>query len=194
MRLTHSLLTHIVSLVFLLCFAGCWTRVTEPGVARDYLEGISIRPEDRCSPYFSEDYSYPQSVEPAITEQQGGLFSPYSMQCFNSHRDVDIEHVVARSEAHDSGMCAAPDSVRKAFARDLINLAHAAPILNRLEKSQKDAAEWLPDYNRCWYASQIIDVKRKYELSVDIKEAFVLNWILNGCISTEMKIPDCVSE
>ena len=56
---------------------------------------------------------------------------------------------MATSEAHDSGLCAAIDSVKAAFARDLLNLVLANPRLNRFEKSDKDAADWVPSMNQC---------------------------------------------
>ena len=49
------------------------------------LEGITIAPENRCSPYNADDYSYPQSVEPQIVAQQGGrIYGPYTGTYFAS--------------------------------------------------------------------------------------------------------------
>ena len=69
---------------------------------------VTIASENRCSSYNSDDYSYSQSVESQIVAQQGGrIYSPYSGRYFASTGETDIEHIVARSEAHDSGLCAA---------------------------------------------------------------------------------------
>ena len=57
------------------------------------------------------------------------------------------EHIVARSEAHDSGLCAADSETRREFASDPLNFTLASPAVNRSQKSGKDAAEWLPDCN-----------------------------------------------
>ena len=160
----------------------------------DTFRGIPIRPEDRCSPYKSQDYPYSQSVEPDISIHQGGFFSPYSMRCFVSIRQTDIEHIVARSEAHDSGLCAATTEVRKNFAEDLLNLTHAAPFLNRRQKIAKDASEWLPSNNRCWYANTIVEVKRKYGLTVDEEEAAILSRILRNCPKVEIELPTCINK
>ena len=35
--------------------------------------GLIIAPEDRCSPYDADDYSYPQSVEDDIVRNLGGI-------------------------------------------------------------------------------------------------------------------------
>ena len=71
--------------------------------------GLAVAPEDRCSEYASSDYSYSPSVEPRIVDIQGGIYGPYTGTWFDSIRETDIEHIVARSEAHDSGLCAASD-------------------------------------------------------------------------------------
>ena len=154
--------------------------------------GITVAAENRCSPYDPDDYSYSQSVEARIVAQQGGrIYSPYSGRCFNSTRETDIEHIVARSEAHDSGLCAADNSTRRAFANDLLNLTLASPGLNRHEKGAKDLAEWLPTMNQCWYVNQVILVKRKYGLTWDAAEANAARSVLATCMSVEMDSVDC---
>ena len=70
------------------------------------LEDLPVAPENRCAPYVSSDYSYPQSVELSIIDRDG-LYSPYSGEWFSDRSESDIEHIVARSEAHDSGLSAA---------------------------------------------------------------------------------------
>ena len=134
--------------------------------------GIRIAPENRCSPYNSDDYSYPQSVEPQIVAQMGGrIYGPYTGTYFASTRETDIEHIVARSEAHDSGLCAVSAASRQTFARDLLNLTLASPRVNRHEKKAKDLAEWLPAMNQCWYVNRVVEVKKKYDLTMDSAEA-----------------------
>ncbi len=142
------------------------------------LEALTVAPESRCSPYERSHYSYPQSVEEQIVQRQGGAYSPYDGTVFASLGDSDIEHIVATSEAHDSGMCAEDRDARKTFARDLDNLTLATPQLNRHQKSGKDAGEWLPAQNRCWFAQTIVHVKKKYALSVDQREYNALRGIL----------------
>ncbi len=109
--------------------------------------GITVAPEDRCSHYDPDDYSYSPSVEPEIVDAQGGIYGPYTGTWFDSIRETDIEHIVARSEAHDSGLCAADPDTKDQFASDLLNLTLASPSVNRQQNSNKDAAEWLPALN-----------------------------------------------
>ena len=72
--------------------------------------GLTVAPEDRCSPYDADDYNYPQSVEDDIVRALGGIFSPYTCESFASDTETDIEHIIARSEAHDSGLCRADNA------------------------------------------------------------------------------------
>ena len=116
---------------------------------------------------------------------------PYTGRCFSSTTETDIEHIVATSEAHDSGHCAADRPIRTRFAQDLRNLTLASPQVNRFQKSGKDAGEWLPDQNRCWFAGRVVEVKRAYDLTVDRREAAALEGILRRCESTAMEPMVC---
>ena len=119
----------------------------------------------------------------------GRIYGPYTGRYFASARQTDIEHIVAVSEAHDSGLCAADSATRRRFAADPPNLTLAAPEVNRCGAAGKcalDAAEWLPPMNRCWFAGRVVAVKRKYGLTVDRREAAALERLLSACSSTEM--------
>jgi len=151
------------------------------------LSGITIAPENRCTTYDSDDYPYPQSVEQEIVDAMGGrIYGPYTGTYYNNTRQTDIEHIVARSEAHDSGLCAASASTKSAFSRDLLNLTLASPSVNRHQKVAKDVAEWLPSLNRCWYVNRVVSVKRKYNLTMDQAEASKAQEVLASCTSTSM--------
>ena len=154
--------------------------------------GLSVAPEHRCSGYDRKrDYPYPQSIERDIVRELGAVYGPYTGTCFGSTKHTDIEHIVATSEAHDSGLCAASRATRTRFAQDLRNLTLASPEVNRHQKSGKDAGEWIPDRNRCWFAGRVLGVKRAYRLTVDRREAAALERILSGCYGTEMELIAC---
>ena len=148
--------------------------------------GLVVAPERRCSPYRSDDYSYPQSVEASIVRELGGIYSPYTGERFASTGQTDIEHMVARSEAHDSGLCAADPTTRRAFARDLLNLTLASPGLNRGAKGARDAAEWMPARNRGWFVDRVVAVRQRWSLTIDAQEANALEAVLSGCSTTEL--------
>ena len=78
---------------------------------------LTVAPEHRYAPYDRDDYPYSQSVETRIiADMSGRVYGPYTGRYFASRRETDIEHMVATSEAHDSGLCAA-DAVRSAGSR-----------------------------------------------------------------------------
>ncbi len=150
--------------------------------------GLAVAPEDRCSDYDPDDYHYSPSVELKIVDAQGGIYGPCTGTWFDSIRETDIEHIVARSEAHDSGVCSADPETKDQFAADLLNLTLASPSVNRHQKVDKDAAEWLPELNQCWYVERTVQVRREYGLTIDRAEAAAIDDVLAGCESTEMVV------
>ena len=151
--------------------------------------GLQMASEDRCSAYDRDDYPYPQSVEPLIAARLGGWWSPYDGTVFENRSQSDIEHIVAVSEAHDSGACRWGSRRRSEFARDLDNLTLATPRLNRFEKRAHDAADWLPEHNRCWFAGRVLAVRREYGLTIDRREAAALDRVLAGCTAAQIAMP-----
>jgi hypothetical protein len=159
--------------------------------AQDTWRGLIVEPENRCSPYDKKkQYPYPQSVEDAIVVQMGGhVYGPYTGRYFASDKETDIEHIVAASEGHDSGLCSASAETREQFATDMLNLTLAAPKVNRCSSTGKcglDAAEWMPTKNKCWFANRIVEIKVKYSLSANQAEADALKSVLASCESVEM--------
>lgn len=165
--------------------------VTFQADAYDTWRGLTVKPENRCTPYDKKkQYPYPQSVEDTIVAQMGGkIYGPYTGRYFKSDTSTDIEHIVAASEGHDSGLCSASPEKRAQFATDPLNLTLAAPKVNRCSIGGKcgfDAAEWMPEKNKCWFANRIVQIKTKYTLSVNKAEADALESTLSKCDSTDM--------
>ena len=163
--------------------------IATPAPARAQEEiwnGLVVAPEARCSRYDSDDYRYSQSVEYRIIRSLGGVYGPYTGRWFGSKRETDIEHIVARSEAHDSGLCRTDQRTRRRFSEDLRNLTLAAPSVNRNQKRDHDAAGWLPPMNRCWFAARVINVKRAYGLTVNRRERDALAGALAACEDTDI--------
>ena len=78
---------------------------SSPAHSAETWRGLTVAPEHRCAPYDKKrDYPYPQSVERDIVRELGAVYGPYTGTCFASARETDIEHIVAASEAHDSGL------------------------------------------------------------------------------------------
>ncbi len=135
-----------------------------------------------------------EDKEPAIEFLHGGLYSPYDGMCFPNFNYVDIEHIVAREEADESGMCSRTLEERKEFALDLINLTFAPNSLNA-SKGKRDAADIassdqskfrdaLTVTGKCFWAAQTVRVKSKYGLDVDAAEKTALGETLAECESS----------
>lgn len=194
----HLRLVIVLLAIITLCLALAeLTNAEECGYSRSTtdvvkaLQNLDIAPEDRCTPYDKKkQYPYPQSVEDVIVENMGGLvYGPYTGTYFADDTETDIEHIVAASEAHDSGLCSASASKRVQFATDQLNLTLASPQVNRCSatgKCGKDIYEWQPEKNKCWYANRVIEIKTKYDLTVDLDEWFALYQELKNCDSYEM--------
>ena len=187
-------LRRLAAAVFLAGIVGCTILLSWASAAAltagDSWRGLTVAPEHRCTPYVRRNYPYPQSIEAVIVASMGGrIYGPYTGRYFATTRQSDIEHIVAVSEAHDSGLCGADHTTRRRFASDPLNLTLAAPAVNRCGPSGKcalDAGAWLPPMNRCWFAGRVVVVKRKYGLTIDRREAAALERVLSACASTDM--------
>ena len=165
------------------------------GTAEERWRGLVVAPEARCAPYDRTwDYPYSQTLERHIADRLGMIYGPYTGTCFESMRQTDIEHIVATSEAHDSGLCGRDLATKRRFASDLRNLTLASPEVNRNQKRGKDAAEWMPARNRCWFAARVVAVRKAYDLTIDRREAAALEGVLSRCHSTDMEPLRCGAE
>lgn len=146
--------------------------------------GLTVALECDCSVYDQDDYGYSsRKLEALILKRQGGrICSPYTGICYPSDDETDVEHIVARKQAHLSGLCD-PERAdeRGRFAEDLDNLTLAEAHLNRYIKSDKDAGRWMPTEARCWFAQTVVAVKRKWALTVDKRERDALERTLIAC-------------
>ncbi|MBT2386407.1 HNH endonuclease family protein [Streptomyces sp. ISL-11] len=95
---------------------------------------------------------------------------------------IDIDHVVALSDAWQKGAAQWPDAKRVALANDPLNLIAADASANR-SKGDGDAAAWLPDNKayRCDYIAQQVAVKKKYGLWVTGAEKDAMVKVLSSC-------------
>ena len=118
----------------------------------------------------------------------GILLDRYSGETINFVRgnvtsmEVQIDHVVALSNAWQTGAFKLTVLQRTALANDPMNLFAVKGRLN-LQKSDGDAATWLPPLKsfRCAYIAQQIAVKAKYSLWVTAPEKEAMLRILATC-------------
>jgi len=118
----------------------------------------------------------------------GVLLDRYSGETINFVRgnvtsmEVQIDHVVALSNAWQTGAFKLTLMQRTAFANDPLNLFAVKGRLNS-QKGDGDAATWLPPLKsfRCTYVAQQIAVKAKYSLWVTAPEKEAMTRILAAC-------------
>lgn len=178
-------MTKNLTIALLALFAFLITGDSMNTNSEDWYFGVQIAPENDCSDYRSIDYSHLPKLDVFAAEELGGIFGAYEDECFDEYTDVDIEHLVAKREAHDSGLCAADIQTRINFANNLENVALASPAVNR-GKSTKDPSDWLPENNQCWYVWQWLHVKRKYNMTIDQAEKNAIDAVLQTCSVSDL--------
>jgi hypothetical protein len=120
--------------------------------------------------------------------ESGKLVDPYSGITINfikgvkSSMEVQIDHVVALSNAWQTGAFKLTIEKRTQFANDPDNLLAVQGRLNS-QKGDGDAATWLPPLKsyRCTYVTKQIAVKAKYGLWVTAPEKAAMKSILAKC-------------
>ena len=125
----------------------------------------------------------------------GVLVDRYSGETINFLRgnvtsmEVQIDHVVALSNAWQTGAFKLSADQRKALANDPMNLFAVKGRLNS-QKGDGDAATWLPPLKsfRCTYVAQQIAVKAKYSLWVVAPEKAAMSAILAKCPTQKIPI------
>ena len=115
----------------------------------------------------------------------GQLLDPFSGKVitFSATKVViDIDHVVALSNAWQTGAAYFDKNKRSQIANDPLNLLAVDAKLNR-KKGDGDAATWLPPNKtfRCEYVGLQISVKAKYALWVTAAEKTAMEKVLQAC-------------
>lgn len=118
----------------------------------------------------------------------GTLNDPYTGKTIIFQRgaetsdDVQIDHVVALSDAWQKGAQLLSAAEREAMANDPLELMAVDGEANQ-KKSDGDAATWLPENKafRCSYVARQVAVKAKYRLWVTPAEKDAMRTVLNVC-------------
>ena len=127
----------------------------------------------------------------ACTVITGKLADPYTGKNIefkrgkNTSTAVQIDHMVALSDAWQSGAQDISEEQRRALANDPENLVAADGPAN-MQKSDSDAAKWLPSNKsyQCTYVARQVHVKAKYKLWVTADEKKAMEGVLNSCKNT----------
>ncbi len=126
---------------------------------------------------------------------KGVLHDPYTAAVINFERGpessqaVQIDHVVALSNAWQTGAQQLPELTRIELANDPLNLLAVEGKANQ-NKADGDAATWLPPNKpfRCQYVARQIAVKQKYNLWVVPAEKEAMTRVLSACPSQLLPI------
>nr|WP_243394293.1 DUF1524 domain-containing protein [Bifidobacterium parmae] len=127
----------------------------------------------------------------------GTLADPYTGKTISFKRGnktssaVQIDHVVALSDAWQKGAQKLSASQRKNLANDPYNLLAVDGPSNQ-QKSDGDAATWLPKNKsfRCEYVARQIGVKAKYSLWVTKAERKAMTKVLATCPTQTVPLND----
>lgn len=129
------------------------------------------------------------TLEPIVCKvATGTLNDPYTGAVIPFTRgettsdDVQIDHVVAMSDAWQKGAQALTPEKRIEFANDPLELLAVDGNANQ-QKSDGDAATWLPPNKlyRCVYVARQIAIKKKYRLWITRSEYDTMATVLNSC-------------
>lgn len=172
--------------------------------ARSYLATVTPKAEGSSSGYSRDLFPHWSTVsgscntretvlkrdgvnvvqDSACAAVSGTWYSEYDGATWTAAADLDIDHVVALSEAWRSGASSWTTAKRQQFANDLTRPQLIAVTDNvNQAKGDLDPAEWMPSRTsyRCTYARMWVHVKQYWGLSIDSAEKTALVNVLNGC-------------
>jgi len=124
----------------------------------------------------------------------GSWVSYYDGATTTSIADLEVDHAVALAQAWRSGARSWNDDQRRAYANDL----DFAPTLvavssaSNQAKSDEDFARWRPSAGQqavCRFAVEQVQVKYRWNLSVDAAERDALAAFLPSCGSSPVEVP-----
>ena len=124
---------------------------------------------------------------------RGSLPDPYTgttiafVRGESTSAQVEIDHVVALSDAWQKGAQQLSFARRTAFANDPLNLLAVDGPSNQ-RKGDGDAATWLPPQRgyRCAYVARQVAVKARYGLWVTAAERDAMTRVLQACPSQRL--------
>lgn len=169
-------------------------RAPKTGYSRDQF-GPAWEDVDRngCSTrndILDRDLTQVQKDPDGCKVKTGVLNDPYTGKTIDfvagqgTSDDVQIDHVVALSDAWQKGAQQLSAADRLTFANDPLNLLAVDGPMNQA-KGDGDAATWLPPNRSYWcpYTARQVEVKSKYHLWVTQAEHDRIKEILSDCPS-----------
>jgi hypothetical protein len=141
------------------------------------LTATSLQPENNCKVL------------------SGTLSDPYTGKTIqfrygkDTSQAIQIDHVVALSDAWQKGAQTISAEKRHQFANDALNLLAVDGPAN-IKKGDSDAATWLPSNKpyRCRYVARQISVKIKYRLWITAAERDAMRRVLHTCPDQQLPL------
>jgi hypothetical protein len=121
-------------------------------------------------------------VEGRCKVVSGRWLDPYTGQTYTDPKDIDIDHVVPLANAWRSGASSWDDGQRERYANDPDVLLSVEDNANQA-KGDGGPEVWKPPNEAEWcdYAERWIQIKAKYDLSVNEQEKAALEQMLDTC-------------
>lgn len=143
----------------------------------------------------ARDLANDQIAENGCEVISGQLRDPYTAALIDFKKgpatsdDVQIDHVVALSDAWQKGAQYKSADERVRLANDPLNLLAVDGKANQ-QKGDSDAASWLPPNKpyRCQYVARQIAVKKKYGLWMTKAEKDMSKRVLNTCPAQRLPV------
>lgn len=132
-----------------------------------------------------------ESSEPVVLDDRGcrvesGVWvDPYTAKTFTDPSLLDVDHVVALRDAHDSGGDIWTPELRKMFANDMADPAALRAVYRSANRSKgsRGPDRWLPtnaDF-RCQYIEEYMAIKEKWILDSDEHQKAVIGYMRKMC-------------
>lgn len=133
----------------------------------------------------------------SCTIRKGIIDDPYTGATINFTRGrgtsnaVQIDHIVALSNAWKTGATTWTEAKRIAFANDPLNLVAVDGPTNGA-KGDDSADWWLPPRRQvwCWYVAHQVSVKNEYGLWITADEKVAMKEVLTTCPNQESYTSD----
>ena len=173
-------------------------QITQENTLLTQLESLRIEPEYEATPYDRSEFPHWDDedgdgmntrLEILSVEKVGnvGWYSRWDGEWYAGEGGLsaprfDIDHIVSLKEAWQSGADEWSASDKDTFADDVLNLTAVTASSNR-SKGAKDATEWLPPEasGKCYFLIRVIQVKTKWDLSIDQDEYTTLKELTESC-------------
>ena len=111
----------------------------------------------------------------------GRWLDPYSGNLITQASDLDVDHVIPLSYAHENGGSSWPTSLKREFAQDRENLLLVTDIINQ-SKGAKGPNSFLPiEEFQCEYAGIWRRVSAKYQIELPNSDQRRIDDILETC-------------